>query len=154
MLFLKARPVPFSRIDAFEKELQSLEVLKIVTKVDYSDWATPIIVVYKPSGKVRICGDYRATVNLCLHVQCSASYSTNRAELFAKLKGGMQFSKLDMRDAYLQIELDDETKQLLVINTHKGLYRYNRLYFGPSPASAEDSNAVALSTSSQSRCRI
>ena len=41
-----------------------------------------------------------------------------------------------MRDAYLQIELDDETKQLLVINTHKGLYRYNRLCFDPSPAPA------------------
>ena len=43
--FLKARPVPFSRIDAVEKELQRLEDLKIVTKVDYSDWATPIVVV-------------------------------------------------------------------------------------------------------------
>ena len=41
-----------------------------------------------------------------------------------------------MRDAYLQIELDDKTKQLLVINTHKDLYRYNRLCFGPSPAPA------------------
>ena len=48
----------------------------------------------------------------------------------------VQFSKLDMRDAYLQIELDDETKQLLVINTHKGLYRYNILCFGPPPAPA------------------
>ena len=48
----------------------------------------------------------------------------------------MQFSKLDMRDPYLQIELDDETKQLLVINTHKGMYRYNRLCFGTSPAPA------------------
>ena len=38
-----------------------------------------------------------------------------------------------MRDAYLQIE---ETKQLLVINTQRGLYRYNRLCFGPSPAPA------------------
>ena len=131
---LTARPVPFSRIDAVEKELQWLEDLKIVTKVDYSDWATPIVVVQKPNGKVRICGDYRATVNPCLHVQ---QHPIPRIEeLFAKLQGGVQFSKLDMRDAYLQIELDDETKQLLVINTHKGLYRYNRLCFGPSPAPA------------------
>ena len=35
---------------------------------------------------------------------------------------GVQFSKLDMRDAYMQIELDDESKQLLVMNTHKGLH--------------------------------
>ena len=83
--FLKARPVPFSRIDAVEKELQRLEDLKIVTKVDYSDWATPIVVVQKPNGKVRICGDYRATVNPCLHVQ---QHPIPRIEeLFAKLQG-------------------------------------------------------------------
>ena len=35
---------------------------------------------------------------------------------------GVQLSKLDMRDAYMQIELDDESKQLLVMNTHKGLH--------------------------------
>ena len=138
--FLKARPLPFSRIDSVEKEVQRLEDLKIVTKVGYSDWATPIVVVQKPSGKVRICGDYRATVNPCLHVQ---QHPIPRIEeLFAKLQGGMHFSKLDMRDAYLQIELDDETKQLLVINTHKGLYRYNRLCFGPSPAPAIFQNLV------------
>ena len=83
--FLKARPVPFSRIDAVEKELQRLEDLKIVTKVDYSDWATPIVVVQKPNGKVGICGDYRATVNPCLHVQ---QHPIPRIEeLFAKLQG-------------------------------------------------------------------
>ena len=108
-----------------------MEDLKIVTKVDYSDWATPIVVVQKPNGKVRICGDYRATVNPCLHIQ---QHPIPRIEeLFAKLQGGVQFSKLDMRDPYLQIELDDETKQLLVINTHKGLYRYNRLYVSVRP---------------------
>ena len=89
--FLKARPLPFSRIDAVGKELQRLEDLKIVTKVDYSDWATPIVVVQKPSGKVRICGDYRATVNPCLHVQ---QHPIPRIEeLFAKLQGGHAFQQ-------------------------------------------------------------
>ena len=57
-------------------------------------------------------------------------------ELFAKLQGGQHISKLDMSDAYLQVELDDATKKVLVVNTHKGLFRYNRLSFGPAPASA------------------
>ena len=33
-------------------------------------------------------------------------------ELFANLQGGQHFSKLDMSDAYLQVELDDATKKL------------------------------------------
>ena len=41
-----------------------------------------------------------------------------------------------MSDAYLQVELDDATKKLHVLNTHKGLFRYNRLSFGPAPAPA------------------
>ena len=41
-----------------------------------------------------------------------------------------------MSDAYLQVELYDSTKTLLVVNTHKGLFRYNRLSFGPAPAPA------------------
>ena len=74
------------------------------------------------------------TVNPQLHVDQHPIPRVD--ELFAKLQGGQHFSKLDMSDAYLQVELDDATKKLLVVNTHKGLFRYNRLSFGPAPAPA------------------
>ena len=41
-----------------------------------------------------------------------------------------------MRQAYQQIELDEESKQFVVVNTHKGLFRYNRLPFRVSAAPA------------------
>ena len=44
-------------------------------------------------------------------------------DLFAALNGGEKFTKLDLSEAYLQIELEDESKQYLVINTHRGLYQ-------------------------------
>ena len=37
-----------------------------------------------------------------------------------------------MRQAYQQLSLDEELKAYLVTNTHRGLYRYNRLPFGLS----------------------
>ncbi|EYB86191.1 hypothetical protein Y032_0283g1305 [Ancylostoma ceylanicum] len=40
------------------------------------------------------------------------------------------FSQIDFSDAYLQVELTDEAKEVVVVNTHKGLYRYKRLPFG------------------------
>ena len=61
--FVKPRPVPFSRMEAVDKELHRLEDLGIITRVDHSEWATPIVVLQKPNGKVRICGDYKVTVN-------------------------------------------------------------------------------------------
>uniref|UniRef100_A0A5S6QE65 Reverse transcriptase domain-containing protein n=1 Tax=Trichuris muris TaxID=70415 RepID=A0A5S6QE65_TRIMR len=62
------------------------------------------------------------------------SYPIRRPEDLHTLNGGKKFSKLDLSDAYLQVELDDESKKLVVINTQKGLYRYNRLPFGVKSA--------------------
>ncbi len=44
------------------------------------------------------------------------------------------FTTLDLAHAYNQIELEEESKQLLTINTHKRLYRYHHLPFGVSAA--------------------
>ena len=57
-------------------------------------------------------------------------------DLFASLAGGIVFSKLDLSHAYQQLELDDASKGLAVVNTHKGLFRYNRLPFGVPAAPA------------------
>ena len=35
-----------------------------------------------------------------------------------------------MSQTYLQLQLDDKSKELVTINTHKGLFQYNRLPFG------------------------
>lgn len=52
------------------------------------------------------------------------------------LNGGEKFTKLDLSEAYLQIELEDESKQYLVVNTHRGLYQFNRLPYGVASAPA------------------
>ena len=55
-------------------------------------------------------------------------------DLFAKLAGGKAFTKLDLSQTYLQVPLDEESRKLVVVNTHKGLYRYTRLPYGMSSA--------------------
>ena len=52
------------------------------------------------------------------------------------MSGGKVFTKLDMSQAYLQLPLDDNSKELVTINTHKGLFQYNRLPFWVSAAPA------------------
>jgi len=44
--------------------------------------------------------------------------------------------KIDLSDAYLQLPLSDASKELVTINTHKGLFQYNRLHFGVASAPA------------------
>ncbi len=52
------------------------------------------------------------------------------------LAGGKTFTKLDMSHAYQQLLHDEESKQYVMINTHKGLFKYNRLVFGVASSPA------------------
>ena len=52
------------------------------------------------------------------------------------LSGGKLFTKMDLAHAYQQIPLTDYSKRYTTINTHKGLFRYNRLPFGVASAPA------------------
>lgn len=63
-------------------------------------------------------------------------------DIFANLSGGKKFSKIDLIQAYHQMEHDEASKQLLVINTHKGWYMYNRLVFGIASAPAMWQRAI------------
>lgn len=125
--FYQARSVPFACREIVDRELQRLEKEGTIESVDFSDWATPIVTVLKPDKvNVRICGDFRLTVN---PVSKPDQYPIPKVEdLFVKLSNGKLFSKLDLRQAYQQICLDKDSKEVMVINTQKGLNRYTRLY--------------------------
>ena len=100
--------------------------------MNLSDWAAPIVPVLKKDGTVRICGDYKLTVNQAAKAD---SYPLPKIDdLFAALAGGKTFSKLDLANAYQQIQLDEHSRKIVAINTHKGLFQYNRLPFGVSAA--------------------
>lgn len=132
--FFKPRPIPFAYLDSIKEEIQRNVAAGVIEKVDTSDWAAPIVSVRKPNGKIRMCGDFKVTVNSQMVVDQHPIPSID--ELLTRLNNGQQFSKLDLSDAYLQIELDDQSKQLVVINTPLGLFRYNRMPFGIANAPA------------------
>ena len=133
--FFKVRPVPYAQLEAVEKELNRLETAGIIKHVTNSDWATPLVIVPKADSSVRLCGDYRVTVNNVIESNTYPFPSTE--DLFATLAGGKIFSKTDLSSAYLQLELSEASKNLLTVNTHKGLYQYERLPFGVSVAPSQ-----------------
>ena len=100
--------------------------------METSEWAASIVPVLKPDGTVRICGDYCLTINRTAKPDTYPLPSVK--DLFAILAGGKSFTKLDLAHAYSQIPLSKASKQYVTINTHKGLYRYNRLPFGITAA--------------------
>lgn len=56
--------------------------------------------------------------------------------MFAAVQGGQKFTKLDFKNAFNQLLLDQSTRELLAWSTHKGIFRVNRLPFGTKSASA------------------
>ena len=63
-------------------------------------------------------------------------------EIFTNIAGGDKFSRLDLRQAYLQMKVAEESRHLLTVNTHKGLYRYKRLVYGIASAPAKWQKAI------------
>ena len=62
--FCKARNVPYALREKVEEELSRLEQDGIIEPVEFADWAAPIVPVLKGNGQnVRICGDFKLTVN-------------------------------------------------------------------------------------------
>ncbi|XP_064389221.1 uncharacterized protein K02A2.6-like [Halichondria panicea] len=96
--FCKARKVPYALREKVENELNRLEANGIIEPVKFSNWAAPVVPVLKPDGSIRICGDYKQTVNKAAKLD---PYPLPKIEnLFARLAGGKKFTKLDIAHAY------------------------------------------------------
>ena len=133
-VFCKAQPVPYALCQKVQEELDPLESQGVVKKVEQSDWASPIVCVPKKGGSISICGDFKVPIN---RVLLDDPYPLPDAEdVFATLGGGTLFSKIDLSNACQQKELTADSQHYLTVNTHKGLYAYQRLTYGIASAPA------------------
>lgn len=124
----RARPVPYALRPAVDAELERLQREGVISAVEWSEWGTPVVPVIKKNGEVRLCGDFKTTLNPVL---VDDKYPLPRIEdIFASLQGGKIFSKIDLSRAYQQLILSDSAKKYCTIVTNKGMFTYNRLPFG------------------------
>jgi hypothetical protein len=125
--------VPFAIRELVEKQLDEEVRQGILKPVQFSAWASPIVAVLKSDKKsVRVCADFKQTLNPATE---SDHYPPPVIrDLFAQLAGGQRFSKLDLRSAYLQLPLDEQSQAYCTVNTSRGLMQYTRLPFGVKAA--------------------
>lgn len=115
--FCQARVVPYALRPKVKAEIDRLLQQEVSSQVQFSDWATPIVPVIKKNDDVRICGDFKVTINPAL---CIEHYPIPRIEdLFASLSGGHRFSKLDLSQAYLQVPVCEESRKYLTLQHTK-----------------------------------
>ncbi|CAK9298925.1 unnamed protein product [Gordionus sp. m RMFG-2023] len=128
------RRIPYSRIDLITKELQKWINDKIIEPVEDVRWANPLTPVFKSDGSLRLCADFKNTINRALE---DFKYPIPRInDLIAKLSKGKKFIKIDFKSAFLQVPIHKESRDFLTISTHKGYYRFARFPFGLKTSSA------------------
>ena len=140
--FCTSRPVPFALREQVEQSIHQQVEDGELEPIEGSDWAAPIVIVRRKDGGVRICADFKMTINPHM---CSKTFPLPTPdEVFSTLARGESFSTLDLARAYKQMEVAPDSQSYLTINTHMGLFRYRRLPFGITTAPAIWQKAMSV----------
>lgn len=129
----KPYSVPLAHKEKLEKHLKNLVTVGVLEKVDYAEWASPLVVVAKANKTdIRVCMDGSKTVNPVIETHHYPLPLID--ELISCKAGAKKFALLDLKGAYQQLVVSERSKKLLTVNTHLGLFAYRRLPFGVKPA--------------------
>ena len=122
----KARPLPPDKYKRAKAEFSHL-MENDICRPSKSSWASPIHVVNKKNGEIRICGDYRR-----LNSQTKADkYPIPRILDFQYILPGKSiFTHLDLNRAYYHIPMAPSDIEKTAVITPFGLFEYTRMPFG------------------------
>ena len=123
-----SRKLPFAQYKEVEKELDKQHQQGLIQDSD-SPWASPIVVVRKKNGDLRVCVDYRK-VN---EVTQKDAYPLPRIEdVFDRIgyKPPIYIASVDQKGAYNQMECTERAKRILAFVSPQGLHQPERLPFG------------------------
>ncbi|XP_062713858.1 uncharacterized protein K02A2.6-like [Aedes albopictus] len=127
-VFQPLRRVPIPLESAVKSKLEQLLARDIIeVKTGPTSWVSPLVVVGKANGDVRLCLDLRRVNEAVLRERHPMPVVD---EYLARLGKDMIRSKLDIREAFLQVELDPESRDVTTFITSLGLFRFKRLPFG------------------------
>ena len=124
----KLRRYPYHLRKAIKEELKRLEKEDIIEKVNGpQEWISNLVVVQKKHGKIRLCLDARV-INTAIKREKHPIPTLD--SIIDDMHGAKIFAKLDMKEAYTQIVLEENSRNITSFNTHEGVYRNKRLVYG------------------------
>ena len=126
----RPRPIHPQDLDAVKQHLQELLESGVIRESD-SPFASPIVVVRKKNGSVRLCMDYRK-----LNAQTiKDAYPLPKLEdTFMALSGSKWFSVLDLKSGYYQIQMEESDKYKTAFVCPVGFWEFNRMPQGVTNA--------------------
>ena len=121
------RKVPIESKAAIEEAIDYMVKQDILEpQIEPTLWVSSVTYPVKPSGEVRPCLDAKDLNKAIIR----ENHKPQTVEEIAHQRAGaVVFTKADALKAFLQVHLTEESSKLLVINTHKGRYRFKRMPF-------------------------
>ncbi len=122
--------------------LQDMEARDMI-EPSTAAWLSPIVLVTKPDGSKHI--NYREMIS---HLTTDINPLPRLEELVETSSGNQYYATLDLKDAYFQVMLDEESRDVTTFSDGVSLYRFKRLPFGLncSPAIFSCQMTTMLST--------
>jgi hypothetical protein len=131
-VIMPPRRVPIAVKGKLKDELKRLEDMGVIAKQEAPTlWVSSLVVTEKSNGQLRVCIDPQ---HLNKAIKRAHYPLPVIEEVLPELADARMFSKLDLKDGFLQIELDEESSKLTTFQTPWGRYRWLRLPFGVAPA--------------------
>ena len=125
-MFCKARKIPLPLQDRIKEKLETTVRQGILEPVQPGGVTNASRVVWqqKKNGALRLCVDVKIHINAKV---MDEDYPIRDMEtILHNLHGASYFGKIDLSDAYYQIELDEDAKEICTINTSQGLFKMCR----------------------------
>ncbi|XP_067351030.1 uncharacterized protein [Channa argus] len=119
----RPRPIHPQDYDAVRRHLQTLLDAGIIRESE-SPFSSPIVIVRKKNGDVRLCVDYR---RLNMQTIKDAYALPNLEESFSAMNGSQWFSVMDLKSGYYQIEMEESDKPKTAFVCPLGFWEWNRM---------------------------
>ena len=134
------RPIPFHLRSRLDKEIEEMEKNDIIEEHHGPvTWLSNLVLSPKDDGGIRTTVDLR---NANKAIKPTHIPIPRPEEVRANLAGYKLFSKIDLKSAFHQLVLGEESREMTTFYANKRLMRYKRLTMGSTPASGELTKAL------------
>ena len=134
------RPIPFHLRERFDREIVRMEEQGIIEEHHGpAPWVSNAVLAPKDNGGVRVTIDMREANPAIKDTHIPVPRVD---DIQSRLAGNKVFSKLDLRSAFHQLEIDEPSRHITVFHAGDRLMRYKRMTMGTKPASGELNKAL------------
>uniref|UniRef100_A0A3Q1EX45 Gypsy retrotransposon integrase-like protein 1 n=2 Tax=Acanthochromis polyacanthus TaxID=80966 RepID=A0A3Q1EX45_9TELE len=118
--------VPQKLVGQLQKEIEAMLQLGVIEPSN-SEWCSPVVIVYKKDGTLRICIDFRKLNSVS---EFDAYPMPRIDELLERIGSARYITTLDLCKGYWQVPLDPSSRPYTAFRTPAGLFQFTVMPFG------------------------